>query len=171
MLALGGLAVVALAGCASNPISPGMREQAKPLTINAVESHPDTTMGTAVIWGGRIVRTEVTPNGGSVYILQYPLHPNDKPQESAVPIGQFVATHEGPIDLSNCKAGNFVTVAGWVKGVEKKPLPYSQYSCPAIDIAEIHVWVRPPPSTYAADWGYVPMQGEQFQPHWPPANF
>ena len=76
-------AVAGFSGCATNPISKTLRQQARPVRLAEVQAHPAPYIGSVVIWGGRILQTVNATNGASIYVLKLPLYNDARPVRSA----------------------------------------------------------------------------------------
>lgn len=137
-----GVLLASVSGCVTSPISKELRKQAKPLTLTQVAANPSTYTGTVVIWGGQVVNTVNSTNGGSIYVLELPLNDVDRPQSPGVSPGRFIARSRGFIDPEVFKAGRLITVAGTIAGVETEPLQKMQYTYPVVAIDELHLWHR-----------------------------
>ena len=144
-------AVAGFSGCATNPISKTLRQQARPVRLAEVQAHPAPYIGSVVIWGGRILQTVNATNGASIYVLKLPLYNDARPVRSAVSSGRFIAHGTGFIDPEVFKKGRLVTVAGQITGVEQRPLQSIQYTYPVVAIQELHVWQ---PMPYYPYWGW-----------------
>lgn len=152
--------LLALSGCATNPISKNLRRQAAPLTLAQVAANPSAYTGATVIWGGQIINTVNSTNGGSIYVLKLPLHHDDaRPKRYGFSPGRFIARTRGFLDPQIFKNGRLITVAGTIVGVETQPLQKMQYSYPVVGIEELHIWRRRPqyyyyPGWYGPGWGW-----------------
>ena len=145
-----------LSGCASYPISKGLRQEAKPLTLAQVNAHPHGYTDATVIWGGQIVTTVNSTNGGSIYVLKLPLNSDGRPSRYSISPGRFIAHRNGFIDPEIFRKGQLITVAGAITGVKTQPLQKSQYTYPVIGIEELHLWNRRPVTYYYSPawyWG------------------
>ncbi len=152
LVGLFGILLAVCAGCASYPISKGLREQAKPLTVAQVASSPGAYSGTIVIWGGRVINTVNDTSGGRIYVLGLPLTRHEVPVWNGITTGRFVVRGQGFIDPEVFKAGRLITVAGEVTGVEKQPLQGIQYAYPVVASRELRLWVTPAEYYYYPGW-------------------
>ncbi|MGH7941169.1 MAG: Slp family lipoprotein, partial [Limisphaerales bacterium] len=142
------LLLALLSGCATYPISKEFRQQAKEVTFDQVRANPESTRGTIVIWGGRIINVVNDTNGSSIYILCLPIRSNEKPIAYGPSPGRFIATSTGFLDPEMFPQGSRVTVAGQLGGVWTEPLGKVQYAYPVVDIQETHVWPRQQEESY-----------------------
>jgi outer membrane lipoprotein len=156
-----GLLGAALSGCASYPISQGLRQQAQPLEVNQVIANPNAYRGAVVIWGGRIIQTINFTNGASVYVLDFPLDKGGMPKRYTASPGRFIARSASFLDPEVFRSGRLVTVAGTVAGVMTEPVQNIQFTYPIIDVREIHIWLPAPPPAYPPGWN-----GGWYGPGW-----
>ena len=134
------LLLAMLAGCATNPMYPDLREQAKPVTVTQVVTSPQNMPGTVVIWGGHITGVENGTNGGTLYVMQLPLAKNGKPFVYCGTSGGFVATDSAFIDPEAYSYGRLVTVAGEITGVRTETLDRITETCPVVAVRQIYLW-------------------------------
>lgn len=160
------LALAMLAGCASYPIAKNLREQAKPLTVSQVKANPEGARGSIVIWGGRIINTVNSANGGEVYIMSRPLRSNGKPVVDGPPLGRFIATSGDYVEPEAFPAGWLITVAGQVTGVRTEMLQNFRYTYPVVAIEDVHVWPVHPPEYYYGDYYGGPGWDYWWGPDW-----
>jgi len=138
-LLLGAL-LVGLSGCVTYPISKNLREQAKPVTLAQAAASPAAYAGTVVIWGGQVIQTVNDTNGGAIYVLQFPLTNDERPERHGVSTGRFIARSGNYIDPEVFKPGQLITVAGPLAGTVTEPLQKTQYVYPVVSIQELHLW-------------------------------
>ena len=158
------LGLAALSGCASNPISGKLRNQAQPLTLTQVKVNPQATQGTVVIWGGRIINTINTTNGGEIYVLELPLDRKEMPYpDDTASTGRFIARSPEFLDPAAYPRGYLITVAGRTQGVRNERLQNVLYRYPVLDVQQIHLWTQRQRDYYYYDvspgwyWGYYPL--------------
>lgn len=134
-----GLAV--LSGCASYPFSENLRNQAVPLNLTQVKANPQTTRGVMVIWGGRIINTINTTNGGEIYVLELPLGHKERPNaDYTASTGRFIALSPEFLDPAVYARGRLVTIAGRTQGVRNQRLQTIMYRYPLLKVQQIHLW-------------------------------
>ena len=148
------LLATALSGCATYPVAKNLREQAQPMTLSQVRENPGAIRGTVVIWGGRIIKTANSTNGGAIYVLKLPLARNEKPLANAKSSGRFIARSHDFLDPEIYKQGRLITVAGTISGVETQAVQKTRYMYPTVAAKQLHVW--PPERRYYSypAWGY-----------------
>jgi outer membrane lipoprotein len=136
-----GLLSAILCGCASSPITRDLRDQAQQLTITQVRANPQTTRGTMVVWGGRIINVVNTTNGGEIYVLQLPLSGRGRPAtDNTLSDGRFIAMSPGFLDPVTYPRGHLVTIAGVLNGTRNERLQNVFYLYPLLNIRQIYLW-------------------------------
>ena len=157
------LGLAALSGCASNPISENLRNQAQPLTFTQVKVNPQSTRYVVVIWGGRIINTINTTNGTEIYVLQLPLDSKERPNpDDTASTGRFIVLSPEFLDPAAYPRGHLITVAGRAQGVRTERLQNILYTYPVLSTEQIHLWTQRQRDYYYYDvspgwyWGYNP---------------
>lgn len=132
-----------LSGCVSNPISGDLRRQAQPLNYTQVAANPKTTAGTIVIWGGRIIDTVNSTNGGEIYVLQLPLNRRGRPANNdGLTQGRFIAFSRELLSPRTYPPGSLITVAGQLGGVRNERLQNVLFRYPLVEIKQTHLWAN-----------------------------
>lgn len=160
-LALSVLIPALFSGCASYPIAKNLRQEAQPLSLIQVKANPQSTRGAVVIWGGRILNTVNSTNGGEIYVLALPLNARGKPcPDDTDSPGRFIAQSPEFLDPATYRPGRCVTVAGSVAGNRTERLQDMMYDYPLLKVEQIHLWAQPTSNDYNAYpawyWGYNP---------------
>lgn len=155
-LALLGVSLVALAGCATYPISKSVRQEASKATLAQVLENPDAHQGQLVIWGGRIIKTMNQTNGADIYVLKLPLTHFEKPISDANSTGRFIARANRFVDPQVFKNGRRITVAGTITGLKTEKLQKTQYTYPVLASRELHLWPHHQRVYYYPAWGWGP---------------
>jgi outer membrane lipoprotein len=136
-----GLMTGLLAGCATSPISQTYRQEAKEnLEFRIVQQDPAKFTGVTVIWGGRIIEANNTPQGSELVILEMPLDEDQAPVNPSASEGRFIARTSGFLDPEIFKSGKYVTVAGEIAGAEAIPLGKTNYTYPILQIKQYYLW-------------------------------
>lgn len=145
--------ISASAGC-MRAISKELRAQVNEKIIlrQVMEDH-NAFQGEMVLWGGVIVEAKNLKEGTLLEIVQKPLNAEDRPKNVDQSEGRFLALCEGYLDVAIYSEGREVTVAGRLKGIEKKPLGEIEYAYPYILVEEVYLW---PPR----------KEKEIFYPYW-----
>ncbi len=155
-----------LFGCASYPISSGLREVARSdISFPMVLSDPSVYAGAIVIWGGLIIETTKVPDGSEIVVLETPLKDAEVPRQASYSQGRFIAKSSQFLDPAIYKVGKKVTIAGEIVGSETRPLDKSEYSYPVIKAKEIYLWQ--PERIYAYEPYYYPY----YWPGWWPEEY
>lgn len=139
-------AAIVLSGCATANIPKTLRAQVDPqLTFDQMRKNPDAYKGKTLVLGGEVLRVSHKPEGSYVEILQAPLDGSDKPKNSELSQGRFIAFSKEYIDPEVYGLKRQVTIAGEVDGKKIQPLAEGQadYAYPLIQIAHIHLWTPP----------------------------
>jgi outer membrane lipoprotein len=160
-----------LSGCAY-PISKSLREEANPkLTLPVVQPDPSAYVGSLVIWGGRIIKTDNHPNHTDIIVLEMPLRYQEKPEDPSKSRGRFIARTAQFLDPDLFNKGRKITVAGKIEGAEKRPLGKTEYSYPVIQVSELHLWEKehvvyyPPYYGWGWGWGWYSPLYEPWGPY------
>jgi outer membrane lipoprotein len=150
------LFLLLITGCAY-PISQRYRREArKDLTFSMAAENPAAYVGSTVIWGGRIIKTENGKEESKIFVLQIPLDHLEEPEDIHNSRGRFIAKTEKFLDPEIYRKGRELTLAGEIIGKETLPLGKTEYTYPVVVIKQLRLWLRryvyPPPFYY--DWGY-----------------
>ena len=136
------LLLAATGGCAHNPISEQLRQEAKKdnLTFAAVSANPGTFQGRTVLWGGKIISLTALPQGSELLVLQTDLDSLGRPRGVSASKGQFIALTRNPLNPEFYKSGADVVLAGEVIGaVEANAGPAGQ-ALPSVRVKELYIW-------------------------------
>jgi outer membrane lipoprotein len=143
------VALIALAGCASYPISDQYRASAsRDVNFTMVLRNPDAYAGAIVIWGGRIVETTNTPGGSEIIVLETPLNGWEEPGAAEYSPGRFIAQSSDFLDPAIYAPGRRITLAGQVVRGEKRPLGTTEYAYPLVAVKQLHLWPVPKMQAY-----------------------
>lgn len=153
-VALLGLFLFMISGCAS-PISKELRQEAsKELTFPTVLKNPTAYVGSIVIWGGKIIETHNIAEGSEILASEIPLDYQEMPEAEKYSQGRFIAKSSTFLDPVVYKKGKKITVAGEIIGKETKPLGKTKYTYPTILIKQIHLWRRMRLYPYSTPYGW-----------------
>jgi len=128
--------------------------------------------GDTVIWGGTVIKTQNTPRGSLLFILETPLGSRDYPEDADASAGRFIAKTDHFLDPLVYAKGRKVTVAGKVIGartIANRKTKLS-YTYPVVQVEQLHLWKQkaplpPLPSYYYWDawpdpiWGFPGYYG------------
>ena len=134
----------ALSGCAHNLISDASLAQAdRSISFNDLLKNPDAYRGKTVILGGGIAGVTSVDGGMQIEVIQYNLDARQMPVEVSGSGGRFLAflpeSLNKTINISRCKRGMLVSLAGEVTGKKVLPLKGADYTYPVITISEISI--------------------------------
>lgn len=143
------LAFFLCAGCATRVISEGsLRLVDSSLGFAQIKENPDRYIGSHAILGGAIATVSNTKQLGQLEVVQFQLDSDNKPLESNISGGRFLAQTDGFIDPFVYKPGRLVTIVGEVKGHKQMRFDQVEYDYPIIAIREIYLWREAEIRTY-----------------------
>lgn len=102
--------------------------------------NPEAYKDTTVVLGGSIVRVENLENRTLVEVIQHRLNSQLKPINPDESAGRFFVEFDDFKDPAIYSPGRFLTVAGKVRGVEKRKLGKMDYDSPVIAPVEHYLW-------------------------------
>jgi len=132
------LALAALGGCASGPLSEEGVD--RNLTPGDVRAAGDTAKGKTVLWGGEIVSSRNLPERTRIEVVAYPLAHFQRPNTDAAPMARFRAYQDGYLETAAYARGRQVTLRGEVTGTETGKVDDIDYTFPTVDIEAIELW-------------------------------
>lgn len=133
--------VLALAGCATAPISPEVMGQVnKEIGLAELLQDPGAYQGEVVLLGGRIIQTENIDGATELMVLQTPLENGARPQGGDLSQGRFITRLAGYADPAVYAPGRLLTVAGRMSGTDVRPLGQIAYRYPVIEALDVHLW-------------------------------
>lgn len=109
-----------------------------------VRQDPEAWRGATLLLGGMVVEHVFSREGSTLEVLCYRLDRYDRPEEVDPECGRFLAEADRPFDPETYETGRLVTLAGKVAGRRSLSLDDKVYDYPLFEIAEIHLWPRPP---------------------------
>ena len=136
--------LLALSGCARNLISDASLAQAdRSISFNDLLKNPDAYRGKTVILGGGIAGVTSADHDTQIEVIQYNLDARQMPVEASGSGGRFLAFLPESLiktmDISRCKRGMLVSLAGEVTGKKVLPLKGADYTYPVIIASEIRI--------------------------------
>jgi len=132
--------VVLLSACASVISKQGLREADPKITFQVLLQDPDRQKGKVVLLGGEIVTATVKEGETWIEVLQKPLNPDQKPEDTDVSHGRFTVHFMDFRDPAIYAAGRKITVLGQVQGKKVMPLKEMDYTYPVLIPRESHLW-------------------------------
>lgn len=158
----GGVALLALAGCASKvPESIRVAPVSQP-SIEQAQQSPQRYAGAAVRWGGELVEVRNSSKSTELEILGRKLDNDGEPRPSSKAQGRFLARAGEFIDPADYQNGQLVTVAGTLNGMVEGKVGEYDYQYPVVDVVQTYRWPDPlqTPVYPAYPWPY-------YGPYWP----
>ncbi len=139
-----GLVAALLAGCAGGPgfDTDGTDPELTPRDATG----DDASLGTRVVWGGRIVRTDPGEPTSRLELLAFPLDRSQRPRADRDSLGRFRVDVDGYLEPEDYRAGRTVTVTGVLRDIEDDRIGAAAYRFPVIDAEGVHLWPTEPPS-------------------------
>ena len=158
--------IALLAGCATIP---------KPLegtyaNVSTASAQQGGAGGTAVRWGGEIIKTEPGPQQTCFYLLSRPLDSQARPQagNAGENDGRFVACRSGFYDPEVFTRGREMTVTGTLHGTVTQKVGQYDYAYPRVEANVVYLWPKQRPVSdmrYSSGF-YDPFWGPGFGPYW-----
>lgn len=170
------LAVILLAGCST--LSKEARRGAdRKLTIDQVQSSPETYKGRKVIWGGLIIQTENLEEFSQIEVLETELTIEDIPTDGKSR-GRFLIRTPRYIDPDIFRKDKRITVVGTIKGTQAGKIGKMNYAYLVIEPLEMKLFEDPryryrdmPPPWYFSPYGpyypYYPWPGYPYRYPYP----
>lgn len=162
------IAAIVLAGCSVLPKSV-LKEADRDITLDMVQANPDRFIGSKVIWGGQILGSQNLEQVTEIEVLETELAFDERPKDGASR-GRFIIQNPGYLDTNIYSKGKKITVAGTVKGVERRKIGKMDYPYPIITPIEIRAF-EPLPEYYRDPYyyGYYGPYGPYgpFGPYYP----
>lgn len=138
ILILVGMAVW-ISGCGG--ISKQVRSQVTYTgTFDQLQADPEQKIGETVIFGGKIIGTQVLDTGTELTVLQLALSGSDRPQDNDQSKGRFIVRSAQFLDPALYPDGTLITVVGKFTGSQERPIGQMPYRYPVIDPLEIKKW-------------------------------
>jgi len=155
-IALAVILAIALSGCTSVLSNRIVQEADDNIPFQDLQKQPERYRGTVVILGGQIVETVVKESETWVQVLQLPLGPQHRPDNTASSQGRFLVIYTRFADPLVYEKGRKITVAGEVQGGRVMMLNDAGYNFPVLLERETYLWK-------AEDYqGYRPGPAFQF---------
>jgi len=131
----------------------GISEQARAQitftgSFSDVLQDPAKYQGETLLWGGKVIETQVKEGVTDIVVLQLALGGYDRPMDDDQSHGRFLIRSSQFLDPALYPPATLVTVVGRLQGTERKPIGQMLYVYPVIDPIEIKKWpagVNPSP--------------------------
>jgi len=106
----------------------------------AVKGTPEPYLGAFAVWGGTIGAVRNSPEGTYIEIIESPLDGKGRPASMEKTRGRFLALIPRFAEPELYVEGKEITVAGTVRGMEKRPLGEILYAYPVLLSEYDHLW-------------------------------
>ncbi len=136
------LLALLLAACASaipKEIRQGAQEN---FTLNEIREEPGRFIGEKVLWGGRILSSEIRQEGTIFEVLKLPLNNQDRPRDVDQSEGRFLVISPDYLDTAIYDQGREITVVGDIGEVRTRPLGEITYTYPVVKAQKVHLWEK-----------------------------
>lgn len=155
-------AAVLVAGCATYPLPPELRDPPTPdLSIAEVRAAPVQHAGQVVRWGGKILEVRNRPQVTEIEVLATTLGEDGVPQAGGGALGRFIGEIPGFLDPAEYPKDRQITVTGHVTGSRTRSVGDYPYSYPVVAVTHYRIWAPPVPDPY---WHRHPYVGPPFFP-------
>jgi outer membrane lipoprotein len=171
------LALLAVLGGCASPIPRAIRDPlVNPVVPTQVQQQPDRYLGQRVRWGGTIMAVKNLPAITEIEVMARDLDADGEPQVQGDGQGRFIAQIGGFLDPAEFEKERFLTVAGVLVGVEKRPVGDYPYAYPLVRVDSRYLWPKaPPPQVYVPygypAYGYPGWYGPGYGPRLAPYGF
>ena len=130
--------VFLVTGCA-HQISENSRALAdRTIAFAKLRENPDAYRGKYIVLGGVIAAVKDVQEGTQLEVVQYELDSREMPDETSVSGGRFLAITPDILEISKCRPGTVVSLAGEIAGKKTQTLQGTEYSYPIVNIRELH---------------------------------
>ncbi|OUR73505.1 hypothetical protein A9Q92_01150 [Methylophaga sp. 42_8_T64] len=134
------LLVVLFSGCSSLPpaiqSAPADDIQPQQITRSNIEQY----RGSAVRWGGKIIKVNNDDSQSVIQLLAYPLASYGNVRSNKDNQGRFLAITNQFLDPEVYEQGRFVTFAGTISSQQTVLIDKKSLELPVISITEMHLW-------------------------------
>lgn len=131
------LLTLMLAGCASGPDFPSLKNQPSPRDAIAASAREQS-----IVWGGVIINAINLATSTRLEVLSYPLDRQHRPKTSKTAEGRFFVEKDGYLETADYAPGRQVTVHGQIIRIEKGEIGAADYDFPLIRAADIFLWPK-----------------------------
>jgi outer membrane lipoprotein len=111
-------------------------------TFAELQKKPGDHVGEVVLFGGKIIETEVGPRYSEITVLQLPLGGGDRPLFGDQSKGRFLIRSEQLLDPAVYAEGTAITVVGKLIGSEARKVGEFKYVYPVLGPVEIKLWPK-----------------------------
>ena len=133
-------AAVLVAGCATYPLPPELRDPPTPdLSIAEVRAAPVQHAGQVVRWGGKILEVRNLPQATEVEVLATALGDDGVPATGGGALGRFIAKIPDFLDPAEYPKDRRITVAGRVTGSRTRSVGEYPYTYPVVAVTQYRI--------------------------------
>lgn len=111
-------------------------------TFSALQKTPDAYLSEVVMFGGRIIETNVSPALSELMILQLALGTNGRPVNPDESEGRFIIQTQQFLDPAVYQNDMLLTVVGTLKGGKVGSVGDFEYVYPLVEPIEIKLWPK-----------------------------
>ena len=138
------VAAVMLMGCATG-ISKEVRSQVTYSgSFGELQQNPEKFTGQTVMFGGKIIESQILAQGPELTVLQIELDDGDRPLSDDQSKGRFLIHSKQFIDPAVYPPGTLITVVGTLEASQERLIGQMNYRYPVVNAIEIKKW--PPPA-------------------------
>ncbi len=159
-------ALLPLMAASCSVIPKNIRSEAvKDVDFNQLVQNADQYIGKTVILGGYIIEVQNMADQTRLLVLQTPLGYEDQPKARDLSQGRFMVVYDGFLDPAVYEKNRKVTVAGTVKGAEKRKIDRYTYPLLVINAIDLYLWE---PESQARYYNYPYYPYSPYYPYpWP----
>lgn len=134
------VSLAVISGCAPVISKQTMNTVDKNVKYEDIKNDPAAYTGKSVVLGGTIIKTENLEDRTIIEVMQEPLNRSLKPRGREESAGRFLVEFKGFKDPAIYTRGRDITVAGTVKGTERRAIDKIQYDFPVVEPTEHYLW-------------------------------
>ena len=134
------LMVGMLAACTGGISREALSQVTCVATFAEVQHSPAKYEGQTVLWGGKVISTQVKDGATELTMLQLHLDSQDRPGDGDQSHGRFIIRSAQFLDPALYPQGTPLTVVGRLQGTENRLIGEMHYAYPIVDPIEIKKW-------------------------------
>jgi outer membrane lipoprotein len=159
------VALIALCSACAQPVSSISLAVVDDVSLAQVRASNDAYQGSMVRWGGVVAEVENKADTTWVFLVEYELRDDAKPNADSASDGRFVARFNGFVDPVVYKVGRPLTVVGRIDGSLQRAIGEFEYRFPIVAVLDSQLWAEavkirpyyPPPPWWYRDYYYHPF--------------
>ncbi len=130
-------------GC-SHVLPQAQREGIDPdVDYTQVKQNSERLQGKKILWGGLILDSRADSEQSELTLYSYKLDRWGEPVAVDDEGGRFLLRSPKFLDPVIFDKGLFITLTGFVKGIETRPVGENFYNFPVIELEKYHLWEGP----------------------------